>query len=403
MKMKNVDIAVIGGGMVGLTFAALLKDSGLRIAIVDPDLSITPLSESVSTRVSALNRASERILRHVDAWEAMEKKRLSPYHSMNVWEKDSFAHIEFHASDLAQPNLGHIVENTVVKQALLETLQSEPDFSWFENTCQQVVFGEQEAWITLNSGQSLTAKLVVGADGAHSWLRQAVNIPITSWDYGHHAIVATVRCEEPHGGVARQIFTPDGPLAFLPLSDPHLCSIVWSLPPTQAQQWCDCDDDEFNKALMVAFDAHLGWCEVISERQVCPLHMRYARDFVKERVALMGDAAHTIHPLAGLGANLGLLDAASLAEVVNASVLAGKDIGLRRHLRHYERWRKAEALSLIVAMQGFRHLFDGANPIKKLCRDMGLVAVDKLPFVKDEFMRHALGLKGDLPECAKVR
>ncbi len=403
MKMQNVDVAIIGGGMVGLTLAAHLKNSGLRLAIIDPELSIMPLSDEVSVRVSAINRASERVFQYVGVWDSILSSRAAAYTQMRVWEKDTFASVEFKAATLGQENLGHIIENNVIKQALLSNLKQEESLRWFESHCQQVVFGEQEAWITLTSGESLTAKLVVGADGANSWLRQTLNVPLTSWDYGHHAIVATVRCEVPHDGTARQIFSPDGPLAFLPLSDPHLCSIVWSLPPDLAQKWCDCDELEFNKALMVAFDETLGWCELISDRQLCPLRMRYARDFVRDRVALVGDAAHTIHPLAGLGANLGLLDAACLAEVLNDLYQGGKDIGDHRHLRRYERWRKAEAVSLIIAMQGFRHLFDGGNPLKKFVRDMGLVTVDKLPFAKEEFMRHALGLKGDLPQSAKLR
>ncbi len=403
MRMQNVDVAIIGGGMVGLTLAAQLKESGLRLAIIDPNLAIAPLSETMSVRVSAINRASERVLQQSGVWDSILAMRASAYTKMTVWEKDTFASIQFDAEMFGQPDLGHIIENNVIKQALLSDLKKETTLRWFETHCQQVAFGEQEAWITLASGESLTAKLVVGADGAHSWLRQTVNIPLTSWDYGHHAIVATVRCEVPHDGVARQIFSADGPLAFLPLGDPHLCSIVWSLPPDMAKNWCHCDELEFNKALMVAFDERLGWCELIGERQLCPLHMRYARDFVRDRVALIGDAAHTIHPLAGQGANLGILDAACLAELLTTLYQEGKDIGECRHLRRYERWRKSEALALIIAMQGFRHLFDGHNPLKKFVRNMGLVAVDKLPFAKEEFMRHALGLKGDLPQSAKLR
>ena len=255
----------------------------------------------------------------------------------------------------------------------------------------------------MESGKNLTAKLVVGADGANSWLRQHVDIPLTHWDYGHSALVANIRCDEPHLQTARQIFRPDGPLAFLPLAEKDLCSIVWSLPPEQALALCDASDEVFNQHLTAAFDHRLGLCCVEGERQAFPLKMRYAQDFVRERVALVGDAAHTIHPLAGQGVNLGLLDAAALAQEIIGLWQAEKDIGKQVNLRHYERWRKAEAAKMITAMQGFKTLFDGANPAKKLVRDLGMLFANKAPGVKDEFMRRALGLSGELPQLARYK
>ena len=228
-----------------------------------------------------------------------------------------------------------------------------------------------------------------------------MDIPLTHWDYGHSALVANVKTAEPHSCVARQIFTPHGPLAFLPLSEPNMCSIVWSTDPNRADQLLAMNEQEFKKVLTSEFDGRLGLCEMVGERAAFPLKMRYARDFVVERVALVGDAAHTIHPLAGQGVNLGLLDAASLAQEVLALWKQGQDIGTKRNLRGYERWRKAEAAKMITLMQGFRDLFSGENPAKKLARGIGLSLAGQLPGVKDEIMKRALGLKGDLPELAR--
>lgn len=404
MRMTNVDIAIIGGGMVGLTLAASLANTKLRIAIIESAEIDLSLSEQPAIRVSALNRASETILQRLNAWQGIASRRFHPLAGMSVWERDSFAHIDFSAQAIGQQNLGYIVENTIIQQALYQQVQQQSNVKFYcPDKCETLLFGESENWLTLSSGQSLSAKLVVGADGANSWLRNLLAIPLTSWDYAHHALVANIRTELPHENIARQIFTPDGPLAFLPLSDPHLCSIVWSLPPTMAAKLNDANEDSFNKTLATAFDMRLGRCQLESKRMLCPLKMRYARDFVANRCALIGDAAHTIHPLAGQGVNLGLLDAAALGQEVSKLALLGKDIGEQANLRYFERWRKAEAMKMIAAMQAFHDLFNGDNPAKKLFRGIGVTLAATLPGIKDTFIQQALGLSGDLPELAKAQ
>ncbi|EGC4828878.1 FAD-dependent 2-octaprenylphenol hydroxylase, partial [Salmonella enterica subsp. enterica serovar Infantis] len=246
-------------------------------------------------------------------------------------------------------------------------------------------------------GAMLTARLVIAADGANSWLRNKADIPLTFWDYRHHALVATIRTEEPHGAVARQVFHGEGILAFLPLSDPHLCSIVWSLSPQDAERMQQSGDEAFNQALTIAFDNRLGLCRLESERQVFPLTGRYARQFAAHRLALVGDAAHTIHPLAGQGVNLGFMDAAELVDDLRRLQRQGKDIGQHLYLRRYERSRKHSAAMMLAGMQGFRDLFAGENPAKKLLRDIGLKLADTLPGVKPQLLRQAMGLN-DLPQ-----
>ncbi|MGO1296556.1 MAG: FAD-dependent 2-octaprenylphenol hydroxylase [Vibrio sp.] len=400
--MQSVDIAIVGGGMVGLALAAAFKHTDLRVAVIEGKEPNAEMGDMPDVRVSALSRSTEMILRNLNAWDGVMARRAAPYQAMEVWEQDSFARIEFSAEQMIQSNLGHIVENRVIQLSLLEQVKTQANVSlYMPATVQSLAMGEREAWLSLDDGQAITAKLVVGADGANSWVRKQLDIPLTHWDYGHSAVVTNVRTSSAHDSVARQIFTPGGPLAFLPFADPHLSSIVWSTDPVRAERLIEMSDAQFNKALTAEFDARLGVCEVTAERQAFPLKMRYARDFVVERVALVGDAAHTIHPLAGQGVNLGLLDAASLAQEVIAIWQNGQDIGAKRHLREYERWRKAEAAKMITAMQGFKDLFEGNNPAKKLIRGLGMRLVGQLPGAKDEIMKRALGLKGELPDLAK--
>ena len=227
MQMQNVDVVIVGGGMVGLGLAAALKHSALKVLVVEGQLPDPQLGAVADNRVSALSLASQQILRHVGAWDGIEARRLQAYDKMAVWEQDSFGHIDFDAASLRQANLGHIVENRVIQLALLEAIEGASNIQLLTPArAKSLQSGPAGALLLLEDGQAISAKLVVAADGAHSWVRRQADIPLTSWDYGHHALVATVRCAEPHEAVARQIFTPDGPLAFLPLWQENLCSIV---------------------------------------------------------------------------------------------------------------------------------------------------------------------------------
>lgn len=397
--MQSVDVAIVGGGMVGLAVACGLQGSGLRVAVLE-QYPLQPLAADAppQLRVSAINAASEKLLAHLGVWSSIVAQRASCYHGMEVWEKDSFGRIAFDDSRMGFSHLGHIVENAVIHAALWKKAQSCQDVRLFAPAgLQQVDWGENDAFLTLNDGSMLTARLMVGADGARSWLRDKAEITLTFWDYRHHALVATIRTHEPHNAVARQAFHGDGILAFLPLSDPHLCSIVWSLSPQEAERLQQAPQDAFNRALSVAFDNRLGLCQVESDRQLFPLTGRYARQFAAHRLALVGDAAHTIHPLAGQGVNLGFMDAAELIDALRRLHRQGKDIGQHLYLRRYERSRKHSAAMMLAGMQGFRDLFAGDNPGKKLLRDIGLKLADTLPGVKPRLIRQAMGLN-DLPD-----
>lgn len=396
--MQSVDVAIVGGGMVGLAVACGLQGGGLRVAVLEQNPP-QPLPEDAppALRVSAINAASEKLLTRLGVWSSIVASRASCYHGMEVWDKDSFGRIAFDDRSMGYSHLGHIIENDVIHQALWQKAQQCQDVTLLAPAgVQQVAWGENEAFLTLKDGGMLTARLVVGADGANSWLRDKADIALTSWDYRHHALVATIRTDEPHEAVARQVFHGEGILAFLPLSDPHLCSIVWSLPPLEAARMQEATEETFNQALDMAFDNRLGLCHVESERRVFPLTGRYARQFAAHRLALVGDAAHTIHPLAGQGVNLGFMDAAELVNELKRLHGAGKDIGQHLYLRRYERSRKHSAGVMLASMQGFRELFSGTHPAKKLLRDLGLKLADTLPGVKPQLIRQAMGLN-DLP------
>lgn len=394
--MQAFDVVIAGGGMVGLALACGLQSTGLRIAVLERQPP-TPTDANYSLRVSAVNAASECLLRHLGVWEGIAAQRLSPYNAMTVWDKDSFGNIHFDGEAFGFSHLGHIIENDVIQRALWRrAAQSSAVTLLAPAALKQVAWGVNEAFITLQDDTMLTARLVVGADGAHSWLRQQADIPLTFWDYRHHALVATVRTGQPHRATARQVFHGDGILAFLPLDDPNQCSIVWSLPPLRAEAMRTLPADTFNRQLAVAFDMRLGLCELVSERQTFPLTGRYARSFAAHRLALVGDAAHTIHPLAGQGVNLGLMDVATLIGELKRLQTQGKDIGHYLYLRRYERQRKHSAALMLAGMQGFRDLFRGENPAKKLLRDIGLTLADRLPGVKPTLVRQAMGLN-DLP------
>ncbi len=396
--MQSVDVAIVGGGMVGLAVACGLQGSGLRVAVLESQPPQPPAPDAPpALRVSAINAASEKLLAHLGVWPAIIARRASVYHGMEVWDRDSFGRITFDDKTYGFSHLGHIIENRVIHHALWQRAEQSGDITLMAPAeLQQVAWGENEAFITLKDGAMLTARLVVGADGANSWLRKQADIPLTFWDYRQHALVATIRTAQPHQAVARQVFHGEGILAFLPLSDPHLCSIVWSLPQLEAERMQNATPEEFNQALSVAFDMHLGLCNLESERQVFPLTGRYARNFAAHRLALVGDAAHTIHPLAGQGVNLGFMDAAGLIDEVRRLHRQGKDIGQYLYLRRYERSRKHSAAMMLASMQGFRDLFAGSNPAKKLLRDIGLKLADSVPGVKQKLIRQAMGLQ-DLP------
>lgn len=390
--MQNVDVLIVGGGMVGLSLASALKETDLSVAVVSDTPLTQLLPDSPTVRVSAINKRNADMLTSLGAWQHLPQSRLCAYTQMAVWDQDSFGRIAFDAADTNTSNLGHIVENQALVNALAQQVESQTNVTVTQSAISRVLWGDEQTMVMLDNNDAIACKLLIGADGANSFVRNQAAFPLTFKDYGHTAIVANVRCEEAHGGIARQVFTPSGPLALLPMADPHLVSIVWSQDKEKAAELLSLDDAAFCAALTAACNAVSGPLSLATERFHFPLVMRYARQWLKQGALVLGDAAHTIHPLAGQGANLGMQDAFSLAALLGELDAAGKPFYRARYLRPWERARKADALKMIAAMEGFKQLFGGDDPLKKFIRGVGLVATDSLPGIKDRWVAQAMGL-----------
>ena len=393
--------------MVGSALALALQGSGLDILVLDGGpLSVKPFDpqSSFEPRVSALSAASQRILQRLDVWDGIAARRISPYGHMHVWDGSGTGQIHFSASSVHADVLGHNVENRVVQDALLDRLHDSDIGLLGDARLEQMRHSGDDWLLTLADGRQLRAPLVVAADGANSAVRRLTGTPTREWDYMHRAIVTSVRCADSHKQTAWQRFTDDGPLAFLPLErgDEHWCSIVWSVTPKQAERLMLLDDEGFCRALEQAFEGRLGQVLAADARLCVPLRQRHAKRYVAKGLALIGDAAHTIHPLAGQGVNLGFLDAAVLAEVLRHADERGENLSDARVLSRYERRRMPHNLALMAAMEGFERLFqDDRLPLRWL-RNTGLKVINQMPEAKALFVREALGLSGDLPELARI-
>lgn len=401
MSAPVYDVVVVGGGMVGAALAAALGQAGFRVAVVEAEAAPpAPPREGFDPRVSAISRASQRFLDHLGAWAHIDPARLSPYREMRVWDAGAAGAIHFTAADLGEPDLGHIIENAVIQGALAAALDRLDTVTWVRpRTVRGLAPGAGGGrTVVLNDG-TLAGRLVVGADGARSRVRHLAHIPDQARAYGHTALVATVRLGRGHLDTAWQRFLATGPLAFLPLPGDY-CAIVWSAPPERVQELLALDPDGFHRELSAAFENRLGGVVASGPRAAYPLVRRHAARYVLEGLALVGDAAHSIHPLAGQGVNLGFLDAAVLAEVLTAARDEGEDWGERRVLRRYERRRRGHNLLVQGAMGGLKALFAARNPAVRLVRGLGLNLVDAAPPLKDRLMREAMGLTGDLPGWA---
>lgn len=397
--MQNVDITIVGAGSAGLTLALLLAPLGLSIVILEQG-SAPDSADIRHQRVSALNLASQRLLSHLGAWPAIATTAQA-YNRMQVWDADSFAGIEFDAATERLSELGWICDNEQIRLALYQQLQRHSNVHFeFNCTINSLVQSEREVLVNINQQQLLLSRLLVGADGVNSRVRRDAQLALTHWDYEQQAIVATINTTLPHQACARQVFLPTGPLALLPLPNPTQCSIVWSCTPARAAELLALPPEQFNQALTAASNSVLGVLEVHSQRQAFDLKMRYASSWLRGRIVLVADAAHSIHPLAGQGMNLGLMDVAALAELISEALADNKDFTDNRLLRRYERWRKAEAQTLIGAMEAFKRGFSNNQPLLKLVRAVGMSGVDQLPWLKSKIIAAALGNSGNLPKLA---
>jgi 2-polyprenylphenol 6-hydroxylase len=404
---RDFDAMIVGAGVIGSVMASLLlvrklADSG-RVAIVADRLPVAGVgTRDFDLRVFALGRASQRLLQLCGAWQRLPPERLFPYERMCVWDASGAAHgagsLTFDCAEIGEPNLGFIVDGRALQECCLQTATAAGAVV-IESAAQEVAVNDTEARIRLDDGRDLSAKLLIAADGTESRTRELLGIDTAGHTYTQDALVAHVRTAKPHRNTAWQRFLGTGPLAFLPLPDGR-SSIVWSTAHAEAVRLRALDAKGFAAVLHAASGDVLGELELTTPVASFPLKLQYAVRYVRARAVLLGDAAHVVHPLAGQGLNLGLLDCASLADVLEA---AGNPslLGDLRSLRRFERWRKSENLLAAAALDGLEHLFSNVNPVLARLRAGGLGAVDKLPFIKRQLARRALGVIGDVPAFLK--
>ena len=387
-RVTRVDALVVGGGVVGAAAALALGRAGLRTALLEQSQPppFDPRGET-DLRVFAVNRASQRLFERLGVWSEMVARGVSPYEAMEVWDARSPGRIRFEAADVGEPDLGHIIENRVIQSTLWDALDEAGVECLCPASLAHLEIMTDAAHADLEDGRRVRASLVVGADGARSGVRTLAGIGVDSARYGQRAVVANVTTERHNEATAWQRFLPSGPLAFLPLADGR-SSIVWSTDTEDAERLVGLDDDGFRAELAGAFECRLGAVTAAGPRASFPLAGSQARQYVRSRVALVGDAAHTVHPLAGQGANLGFADVTALVRAIGERP---GDPGALRGLRAYERMRRGENWMMMRAMEGFSALFGSRLSAVETTRGLGLNLVDRLPAVKHGFLRRALG------------
>ncbi|HEB58257.1 MAG TPA: 2-octaprenyl-3-methyl-6-methoxy-1,4-benzoquinol hydroxylase [Gammaproteobacteria bacterium] len=391
---RQVDIAIVGAGMVGASLACALADSGLSIALLDTQAPLLEWPQAgFDLRVSAITRASERLFTDIGAWPTMQAQRVSPFREMHVWDAAGEGTVHFDSADVGETHLGHIIENRVIVAALHTRLATRDNVAFLcPHRLVQVRRDGRTTVLYGEDGSQLRCALVVGADGGRSWIRRQAAIPVHGWDYDHHALVTYVRTQRHHAETAWQRFLPTGPLAFLPLSD-GWSSIVWSTSPQQADALCAMPDAQFACELEAAFEYTLGTVEETGPRATYPLRFFDARRYIAPGLALVGDAAHTMHPLAGQGVNLGLADVASLVAVLHDALAKGRAIGSEAVLRRYERWRKADNLTMLATVDSFKRVFGSDMQTVKTLRNLGLGLANRIGPLRNTLMRVAMGME----------
>jgi 2-octaprenyl-6-methoxyphenol hydroxylase len=403
--LKHADVVIAGGGLVGLPLGLALAQGGLKVVVADAAPVSTVLDPKFDGRVSALAYASVRMLKALGVWEALAP-HAQPIHEILVTDGKpgqpaSPFSLHFDAGEVGAEALGHIAENRHTRVALHGAVERQPNLELIAPAAVKSLRMEAgRAIATLANGEQIAAALAIAADGRESPLRAEAGIGVIGWSYPQTGIVATVEHEKPHSGVAYEHFLPSGPFAILPMTG-NRSSLVWTEARTKAPALLALDEAGFNEELARRFGAHLGATKAAGPRWSYPLSFHLARDFVRPRLALAGDCAHGIHPIAGQGLNLGLKDAAALAEVLLDAARLGQDIGALDALKRYERWRRFDSFTLAASTDALNRLFSNdIAPLRHL-RDMGLGIVDSIGPARRFFMRHAGGDIGKLPRLMK--
>lgn len=399
VRNRVVDVAIVGGGMVGLTLATGLAHAGVRVALIERDRLDDLAAAAFDGRGSAIAAGSQRILAGIGVWDAMAADA-EPILEIRVADGASPLFLHYDHADLGEGPLGWIVENAVTRRALTDAIRRAGVEAVDGAAVAETHYGPDEATLKLDDGTELRARLVVAADGRGSPIREAAGIRAVRWAYPQTGIVCSVRHEVPHRGVAHEHFLPAGPFAILPMTR-NRSSIVWTERSDLAPGIVALDDAGFAAELRTRFGTFLGAVAPEPGRWAYPLSVVHATRYVAPRLALAGDAAHAIHPIAGQGYNLGLRDVALLAETIVDTMRLGLDPGASGPLAKYERGRRPDNLMMLAATDGLNRLFSNdIGPVAR-ARDMGLAAVDRLPPLKKLLMRHAMGLVGELPRLTR--
>ena len=429
-KVHHFEVLVVGGGLAGLSMSSALASAGLSVAVVDRDDPANMVSTPYDGRSSALARGSQQMLAAIGVWSHMAHAA-QPILDIRVsdgkiGQTASRLFLHYDHEEVSGEPLGYIIENRETRLAFQAHLPSLETLTYFApNELAELVRGDRAAGddsgarnnqgaarfqrvrARLKDGQLLSADLVVAADGRNSMLRQQAGIHATTWDYPQCGIVGTVHHERPHEGVAHEHFLPAGPFALLPMTDDkegrHRSSLVWTESRTLTPHMLALDEADFCEEMRRRFGDSLGALSIPGKRWSYPLSLMHAERYSDHRLALIGDAAHAIHPISGQGFNLGLKDVAALSECIVDARRLGLDIGSPQVLDRYERWRRFDNLALIATTDGLNRLFSNDLPPVRLARDLGLAAVNRMPGLKRFFMSHAMGLVGDLPRLIQGR
>lgn len=394
---KNFDVAIIGGGLAGATQACALAHYGLQVLVVDHLAPETTLQASFDGRTTAIAYGSSNIYRGIELWSNFEPYA-EPILDIRVSDDRSPWFLHYDHSDIGDHPMGYILENLQLRKQLYQEATSFKTLDWQAPT--KVINFKRDPesiFIELSNGLTACTSLCIAADGRNSQMRATVGIPLTKWAYEQKAIVCMIEHELPHGGVAHEHFLPTGPFAILPMQG-NRSSIVWSIQEDLAQELLDLSAEKFSKRLQDNFGDSLGKLTLASDRWCYPLGVQFASTYIDQRFALIGDAAHVIHPIAGQGLNMGLRDVAALTEVILDAYRLGLDIGGHTVLEKYQRWRRFDNMTLIAVTDSLTRMFSNDNRLMRLLRDTGLGTINKISPVKKFLMKHAMGMAGNLPK-----
>jgi 2-octaprenyl-6-methoxyphenol hydroxylase len=394
------DILIAGGGLTGLAMAAAAARYGLSITLVDRAPYATQLSPKFDGRVSAVARGSKHVLAHLGAWAGMAP-HAEPILDIRVSDRDSPFFMDYRHSEVGEEPFGWIVENRHLRQALADTVAGYDNIRVLAPAAIEKIEADAHGVnVLLSTGEELRARLLIGADGKNSTVRELCGIGEVTSSYGQTAIVCTIAHENPHGGLAQERFLAAGPFAVLPMQN-NQSSLVWVEKSEDAPLYLKLPEAEFVQEIAERIGGYLGRLTTVGPRFSYPLSFLHAKSYTAPRVCLIGDAAHAIHPIAGQGVNLGWRDVAVLAEIIEERARLGLDIGSAQALSHYQRWRRFDNTAMLAVTDGLTRLFGVGLPPVKLARGLGLWGVAHLPPLKRFFMRHAMGLTGDLPKMIR--